>query len=440
MRLNSTRIFMAVAAFSLVLWGCGGKPAEPTTGAETSAGKTKIQFWHYFGGDHVKTMKEMIAEFEKQNPDITVDPVFQGRPQELLQKLQGAFATTPSNNPVISTVYENWTSDFHDKGYMDVVQDYFAGSDGLSQEEQDDIIKVFREANSYGGKMVTMPFNKSVYVVYANMDRLSKAGFTTAPKTRAEFQAAVQKMTEADGDRVKTYGLGSAPASEAFSTHFYAGGGEYFDAQGNFSIDTPEGLAALTMLRDLQVPKKSIYVSTDYMDAPFGNQQIAMYVYSSASFPYNARSVGDKFKWDVAPIPMVEGKEPRYLMQGTNIGIFKNRPEAERKAAWKFLKYITNTKNSVLWETKTGYMPIRYSVLKDPTMQEHMKANPRYAMAASLVLGDKGKQEPKLAVWEGIREDLNVMVDRVLSRGADPKQELESLQKKATERIQRLKK
>jgi multiple sugar transport system substrate-binding protein len=402
------------------------------------AQQTTIQFWHYFGGDHIKTMKELIAEFEKQNPGIKVEPVFQGRPPDLRQKLEGAFATSPANNPVLSTVYENWTSDFHAKGYMDAVQDHFSGTDALSQQEQDDIVKVFREANTIDGKMVTMPFNKSIYVYYFNADRLAKAGFTTAPKTREEFKQAVTKMTEAEGNRVRTYGFGVAPLSEAFSTHYYAAGGEYFDKDGKFTINTPEAQAVLTMMRELQYPKKHLYVSTDYMDAPFGNQQIASYIYSSASFPYNARSVGDRFKWDVAPIPGVHGKEPRYLMQGTNIGIFKNRPEAERKAAWKLLKFLTNTKNSVYWETRTGYMPIRYSVLQEPEMQQYMKDNPRYATASGLVLSGKGKQEPKMAVWEGIRQDLDAMVNRVLSSARlDVAAELAATEKRANDRLQR---
>ncbi len=143
-------------------------------------------------------MKEFIAEFEAQNPDIKVEPVFQGRPNELSQKLQSSFATTPANNPAIATVYENWTSDYVAKGLMDPVENYFDGTDGLSKEEQADFVATFREANTWNGKWTTMPFNKSIYVLYVNMDRLKKAGFTTAPRTLSELKEAVIKCTERD--------------------------------------------------------------------------------------------------------------------------------------------------------------------------------------------------------------------------------------------------
>ena len=404
--------------------------------APAADAKQTVEFWHYFGGDHEKALKQLIAEFEKQNPNISIRALYQGRPQELLQKLQGSFATTPANNPVLATVYESWTTDFHQKGLMDPVQDHFGGPDAMSQAETDDIVETFRTANTYNGKMVTMPFNKSVYCLYVNIDRLAAAGITTAPKTLPEFRDAIVKLTERDGARVKTYGLGLQPASEAFTTLFYAGGGSFLQ-DGKLRFDTPLGVEVMKFWRDLQFPTKNLYVSTEYMDAAFGNQQIAMFIYSSASFPYNAKSVAGKFKWTVAPIPG-GGENARYVMQGTNVGIFSNRPEGERAAAWKFLKFITSTDSAAFWETKTGYMPIRYSVLKTAAMQEYLAKNPAYAEAASWVLSNRGRQEPQLREWDGIRQEIGVMVDRVLNKGDEPAKELEALQQRVDQRLSQL--
>ena len=80
-------------------------------------------------------------------------------------------------------------------------------------------------------------------------------------------------------------------------------------------------------------------------------------------------------------------------------------------------------------------MPIRYSILKEPVMQQHLAQNPDYAVAANLVLKDKGRQEPRFAAWEGVRAELDSVVDQVLSKGADPKQALEDLQKRVDERL-----
>lgn len=409
-------------------------------GSGSAEQKTVIEFWHYFGGDHVKLIKEFIAEFQAKNPDVEVRQVFQGRPNELSQKLQSAFATSPANNPVLATVYENWTSDYVAKGLMDPVENYLNGPDGLSQAEQNDFVKGFREANTWNGKWTTMPFNKSIYLLYANMDRLKKAGFTTAPRTWTELREAIVKCTEKDGSRTTTYGIGVQPQSEAFTTLYFAAGGDLIDARGNVAFDNPLGVSVLKFWQELQYPTRHLYVDSNYMDAPFGNNQIAMFIYSSASFPYVNRAVGTKFEWVVAPIPCMEGKEPRYVMQGTNLGIFANKSESERKAAWRFVKFLVQRENCVRWATSTGYMPIRYSMLDDPTMKQYMASNPRYAVAASLVVQNKGKQEPSLAVWEGVRQDMGRMVDDVLNRRADPQKVLSETAKRAQERIERARK
>ena len=420
------------AAALAVLASCGGTGPTPAAAPD---GNVTVEFWHYFTRDHERALKDMIATFEKDNPGIKVRTVFQGNPQQLSQKLSSALAATPPNNPALATVYENWTADYVAKGYMDPVEDYFGGPDPFPQQDRDDIVKVFREANEYDGKWVTMPFNKSIYVLYYNADMLAKAGFTSAPATLEEFGDMVRKTTVREGTRTKVFGLGTMPASEAFTTLFYALGGDFIGPDGRAAFNSPEGLRALTFIRDLQHPEKFMYVSTEYMSTPLGNGQIASFIYSTASFPFVEKAAGDQFRWEVAPVPGDPAREPRYVMQGTNIGIFKTRPESERTAAWKLLRFLVQTEQCVEWATRSGYMPIRYSMLEHPKMKEYVAQKPQYALASSLVLKDLGKQEPKIAPWEGIRSDLSNMVDRVISTGADPATELAAAENKANERL-----
>jgi multiple sugar transport system substrate-binding protein len=435
----------------LVLAGCGenkgtGSAASSGSGATETSGSAAaqspgqvvtVELWHYFSEEQSKPLKDLVAQYQQENPDVRIKPVYQSNPRDLKQKLDSSFAVQPANNPVMATMYESWTDDFINKGYIQPVQEYLDGPDGLNKEEQEDIVKVFREGNSWNGKMMTMPFNKSIYMLYVNMDKLAKAGLTTAPRTQAEFADAVKKLTTSEGGRISTYGFGAQPRSEAFTIFYLARGGRIMDEQGNPKFDSPEAIETLTMLRDLQYPEKHLYVNPDYMSTPFGNQQIAMYSYSSASFPYNKKLSAGKFNYQAAPIPGVDGKDVRYLMQGTNIGIFANKSEAERRAAWKFLKFLTTAKNSAVFASRAGYMPIRYSELKEPVMQEYMAQNADYALASSLVLADKGIQEPKVAIWEGLRNDIDSVVDNVLSKGVDPKQALTELQKRALEKVKK---
>ncbi len=429
-------------ALSLLMVGCGkdrgrsgGSQGETASTALAQGDGKTIEFWHYFSEEQSKPLKELLAQFEQENPGVKVRAVFQGNPRDLKQKLDSSFAISPANNPVLATMYESWTDDFLKRGFIDPVQTHLDGPDGMTAEEQQDIVRAFREGNTWDGKLVTLPFNKSIYMLYVNSDKLAAAGFTTAPQTLATFADAVRKTTTREGGRVTTYGFGVQPRSEAFTTLFYAAGGRFLDESGKPTFNSPEALAALSLLRGLQYPEKHLYVNPDYMSNPFGNQLIAMYSYSSASFPYNKKLSAGKFRYDAAPVPSAEGAQGRYLMQGTNLGIFANRPEAERRNAWKLIKFLTTAKNSAFFATRSGYMPIRYSVLQQPEMQKYLAENPDYAVASSLVLSDKGLQEPKLAVWEGLRNDLDSMVDQVLSRGTDPQAALNEMQSKAEAKL-----
>jgi ABC-type glycerol-3-phosphate transport system substrate-binding protein len=343
---------------------------------------------------------------------------------------------------VLATVYENWTSDYVARGYLDPFQNYVDSPNCLTTADVKDFVTVFREACTYDGKLVTVPFNKSIYMFYLNMSILKSVGVTTAPATLDEYADAIRKATIEENGRVKTYGAGVQPLSEAFSTLFLANGGRFFDENNVPQFNSPEAKQVLTFLRDVQNPKKHLLVNPDFMSTPFGNQQIAMYIYSSASFPYNKRlSTGPdgkpKFEYQVAPIPAgPSGKPPRYLMQGTNLAIF-NSPhnEVTRRAAARLVSYLTDSAHGAEWATRAGYMPFRYSQLKQPTVIQAMEADPAYALAARLVLDDKGIQEPRMPQWDGFRTELNTMVDRVLNRGADPAAELERIQKTISDRL-----
>jgi multiple sugar transport system substrate-binding protein len=441
-----------VATSLALLPGCG-QPAgssgssnssttTPTASLVATGKPIQVELWHYFSQEQARPLNDLVSRFEKENPGIDVRAIYQGNPGQLRQKLDSALATTPPTVPVMATVYENWTSDYVTKGYLDPFQNYIGTPDGFTEADLKDFVTVFREACTYDGKLVTVPFNKSIYMFYLNMTALNAAGITTAPATLEAYGDAIRKATVEENGRVKTYGAGVQPLSEAFSALFLANGGQFFDENNQPQFNTPEALQVMTFLRDIQNPKKHLLVNPDFMSSPFGNQQIAMYIYSSASFPFNKKlSRGPdgkpRFDYQVAPIPTgPSGKEPRYLMQGTNLAIF-GQPHSDdtRRAAAKLITYLTGTKIGAEWATRAGYMPFRYSMRNEATLFRALEEDPGYATAARLVLENRGMQEPRMPQWDGFRTELNTMVDRVLNRGADPAEELARIQDTIKDRL-----
>lgn len=399
---------------------------------DVGGGSINLEFWHYLSGPHGEAVDDLLRKFEAANPGITVRGVFQGNPGQLKQKLDGSFAAGGDNNPAISLMYENWTDDFVARGYMDPVSNYFDGENGLSDAEQKDFVRAFVEGNTWDGKLVTLPFNKSIYLLHMNMDMLSAAGYTTAPKTRVEFADVIRKTTIQSNGRTATYGMGVIPKGEALTTLIFAAGGGLVDSQGRPTLNAPEAVDALTWLKGMQYPEKNLYVNSDYMSIPFSSKLISMFVYSSASLPYNENAAEGKFEYAAVPVPGIDGEAPRYLLQGTNIGMFANKPKAERDAAWKLIRFLTQPENGAYFCSRSGYMPYRYSMLDEPELSSFMETHAAYATGARLVLTDQGVQEPKQRAWEGIRTEIDKVVDSALARAdSDPKALLDELQRKA---------
>lgn len=432
MRIPSFHMWFVLIA-SLILAGCGGGNNSVSPGVSD---EIQIEFWHYQAGPHAKAIDDLLRRFESDNPGIKVRAIYQGNPNQLKQKLDGSFASGTGNNPAVSLMYENWTDDFIHRGYIEPVEQHFAGPDGLTTEEQQDFVRAFIQGNTWDGKLMTLPFNKSIYLLHMNMDALRNAGLTTAPKTQAEFQDMVRQTTIRANGRTTMYGMGVQPKGEALTTLLLARGGELLDANGRPRLNSDKALEVAQYLKNLQYPDKHLYVNSDYMSQPLASRLIACFIYSSSSLPFNETGAEGKFDYVTAPIPGVEGEEARYLMQGTNIGMFANKPDHVKAAAWKLIKYLTRPDNAAYFVTRSGYMPYRYSMLEEPELKHYMASNPNYAMACQLVLADKGVQEPKVRAWEGVRLDIDNMVDQLLSRpDSDPRKLLDDLQRKAEQKL-----
>jgi multiple sugar transport system substrate-binding protein len=59
---------LAVALLS----GCAGRNASTDQSQSTAGGKTLINYWNGFTGPDGRAMEKIVAQFQKQNPDVAV--------------------------------------------------------------------------------------------------------------------------------------------------------------------------------------------------------------------------------------------------------------------------------------------------------------------------------------------------------------------------------
>lgn len=385
---------LIILPFIFIFLGCGMPPRQDPNGP------IEVTFWHAMAGQHLKVINSYAEEFEKLHPNIRISPVYQGSYDALHQKLIASL--TAGTNPSMAQLYESWITRFLERDLIEPVENFFNNPDGFSDEDKNDIYPVFLENCTWDGKLIAMPFNKSAYMLFCNEDMIKENGFSGPPTDWDEFLEQSKKITKVVNNKTERYGFAIRPFIEGLTTFLYLNDADYLSPDGSkLILGEKDGIDTFKYVVDLVQKDKVAYVETDYLTSAFGSGKIAMYIGSTASFPYNDKAVQNKFKWIAAPLPSAKGKNGKVLFQGTNLGIFKNADVKEKEAAWMFLKFITNKKNATRWAIETGYLPIRKSCLEEEDMKAYLDANPNYKTVLTQI--DRGTFEPRFVYWESIR-------------------------------------
>jgi multiple sugar transport system substrate-binding protein len=94
------------------------------------------------------------------------------------------------------------------------------------------------------------------------------------------------------------------------------------------------------------------------------------------------------------------------------VGIYAEHEPEVLWAAWEFLKFLTSAESSAHFATISGYLPVRRSSLDVAEFKAYVDENPVMAVAASQL--EFAAFEPRMPVWESVRNALNRQVGQML--------------------------
>ena len=312
--------------------------------------KAEITFWHAMGGGQGEALESLVADFEKEHPNIKVNLQNQGNYGDLNQILV-ATMQSPSDLPTITQAYPDWMLQFEDANLVTDLTDMVKGEDGI--EDYDDILPGVREEIEQDGKIMGLPFNKSTEVLWYNKTLFDELGLEV-PKTYDELKEVSKKIYEEKN--IPGVGFDSLP--NFYATYLHNKG---LEMDKDLDITSPESVEAVNYHLDGIKDGYFRIAGTDqYMSGPFANEQVGAYIGSNAGEVYVKDGVEDKFEYAAAPYPAESA-----VQQGTNIYMFDNADDAQKKAAFEFLKYLTSKEAQIKFALDTGYMPARTSALED---------------------------------------------------------------------------
>jgi len=390
------------------------------TNFSAKSAPVRIEFWHAMGGYRGKVIDSLIKKFNDSHPNIYVEGKFKGITDVVKDKYNNDYnvlfqelliSIVTNSSPVVAQVYENWTTQFLMVDAIVPMENFIkSSSGGLSDKELNDFVPIFLQSNIYDGKIWTLPFNKSIYVLYYNKDYFTQAG-VEPPRTWEELKEIATKLTIKNNEgKVERYALIFLPNVDCFSHIFLANGGEFISDKGEAVFNSVEGVKTLEYLQALV--NSGVAIPSFEHQKDFLQGKSAIFIETTSKIGSFRKEA--KFPFGVAPLPSVEGHPHRVLFAGTNLAIFKQKhTQEEQLAAWEFVKWLTSPEITTEWAIQTGYIPVRSSAIKSAEYQKYLKEDPlNYVGVEELPYAIPA---PRVSSWQSIRGIIDDIVFSTVS-------------------------
>ena len=349
----------ALAVLALTLGACGGGSAKDDE-------KTTIEFMHSsVEQDRLKVIDKLVADFEKENPDIKVKQM----PVE-----EDAY-----NTKVVTLARSNKLP-----GVIEVSQDFAKVMDKdelIDQKAVGSVMKNVGEDNYYDGAKklvrtedgsgyIAAPISGWVQGLWYNKKTLSDAGFSE-PTTWDSVLEIAKHFNDAGN---KKYGIAmptadSTMTEQAFSQFALSNNANVLDDKGKVTINTPEMKQALEYYKELsQYTMPGSNDVTEIKDA-FMNGSTPMAIYSTYILP----SVFEEGKSEDIGFAIPTNKQEAVYGTVSGLTISAGLDKEQKAASEKFVEYLSEAKNMEKWVLMSpgGAQPVNKKVVDSSSYQSN---------------------------------------------------------------------
>lgn len=382
----------------LLLLLCGWAWPEPV----------EIEFWHAMRGQRSQLLDRLAERFAQKNSGVVVRPrlvIDSGARlgndySALYRSLLESIAR--GNPPTVAQVYENWTTQLLEVEALVPVESF-------GPIDSADFVPVFLEANRFGGRLWTLPFNKSLWVLFYNRAVFKRLGLLP-PKNWEELRSVARRIS-AEGS---VPGLVFQPGVDTFGHYLVSNGGRFIEA-GKAGFGGTVGIQDMTYWVELVNRDRSAFPTLKAVDI-FAQGGAGMLLETTSKIPRLEQESGLDF--GVTSIPA--GLTSATQFAGTNLAIFSRSTPAQQKVASDFVRFLTSPEVTLEWCEQSGYVPVRRSVLSSPGYQEFLRSHPAHqGVLAGL---DQAVSQPRVTGWESIRGLLDDAMFEAMSQKVTPEE------------------
>ena len=443
------RFVFFAAILSLALTACGGG-GEPT-GKGTASGPVNITFWHSETASGSDNLVKLVDQFNASQDEVKVEPVFQGNDQDLALKL---IAGMPSGNvPTVAYMSEPYTQSMIDSRLITPIQQYI-------DRDKYDLSDFAPAAIAYytvDNTLYAMPCGLAVPLMYYNKIPFREVGLDPErpPKDLDEARAASEKLVQRDSaGNVTRFGF-ALEIHPWYVELTLAGAGELYVNNDNgrhgvateVAFDNKAGRKLFQWWHDMVDDGLALNVGWDPTGAngllALGAKKAVMVLSTSAAM----RSIVDVLAGGiegidlgVAPVPGIPGAVPEGSpgVYSRSLWIMSGRPEAERDAAWKFIRWLVEPEQQAEWFGGSGYLPVRNSAYDLPTAKDIIARYPQFQIPADLfakTATTTAALGPLLGPFQQVRNAMRSAIESMLSGAASADEALAAAVKESNAAI-----
>ncbi|HOZ22299.1 MAG TPA: ABC transporter substrate-binding protein [bacterium] len=429
------RIMLTAAILALTL-------LVSCTDRKKNQGRVTLTFWHSFVSSTLPALEDLISRFESEYPAIHIQAQYVPTGDALSQKLITAIQSRTA--PDISWIHSDFIQQLVEADAIHPVWTFIEGPEGMTPAELEDIFPALLRAGEWRGTLYALPMEATSLALLYNRDLFRQAGLDPdhPPANWNELYEYALKMT-VDGDndgKTDQYGFyvpvfsASGPLSIwmvlQWTPFLWQAGGEFINRdQTRILFNSEAGVQALTLW-------KQLYDAMDFRtfsmahDLAFFSRHLAMVMDGPWNLPRYRQLSG--VDWAVAPLPTGPVKQATYLA-GEELAIFKQSKHAQE--AWIFVKWILQPEQQAFFSIRSGYLPVRRSVLELDSYRDHLAVDAPLRVFVEQMKHGQARETidyNRIAINQTIAE----AVEKCLAGGMEPKQALDEAAAKANRLLQ----
>lgn len=374
-----------------------------------------------------QSLYQAAADFSAQDNGIVVEIDGQDGYIKVDEKLQSAISA--NNEPVIAQIEEASLARFD--GALANLDELVANST-IENINDDFLLSSKNEA----GELKVIPYNKSMPVLYVNIDLLAAGGYQV-PSTWEELVATATDFHQKNPDK---YGYVSSWYDDIwlFESQYYSEGGKIDFSQPDLAFDNQAAKKIITtyqtMIKEGVMPNPYNTPNAEEMALNEFQAGNALFKFESVSDYLTLKDIAKDNGFEVQIYAQPAGSEGNIAATGgSGLVILNSASDQEKQAAVEFITYLMSDDLVLRAAMNSGYIPVTNSALETSTWQQFIKETPDYQNVIDQI--DYAATRPYSKNWTEIRD---ILFDELSNDLADPNTDVDESLDLALENIKQV--